>query len=52
MSSDLFRLPYVIEARTFAYAAGVVIFVAISSALMVRSRLDKLDMVAVLKAGE
>jgi hypothetical protein len=26
--------------------------IAISSALMIRSRLDKLDMVAVLKSGE
>ncbi len=52
MSSDLFRLPFVISPRTYGYAAGVVLVIAISSALMIRSRLDKLDMVAVLKSGE
>ena len=52
MSSELFRLPFVISARTYGYAAGVVLVIAISSALMIRSRLDKLDMVAVLKSGE
>lgn len=52
MSSDLFRLPFVIGPRTYGYAALVVLVVAISSALMIRSRLDKLDMVAVLKSGE
>lgn len=52
MSSELFRLPFVISPRTYGYAAGVVLVIAVSSALMIRSRLDKLDMVAVLKSGE
>ena len=52
MSSDLFRLPYVIEAGTFGFAAVLVLATSLISALMIRSRLDKLDMVAVLKTGE
>ncbi|MHA6287171.1 ABC transporter permease [Maricaulis sp. CAU 1757] len=52
MSSDLFRLPFVIHPGTFGLAAIVVLAAAISSSLLVRARLDQLDLVAALKAGE
>ena len=52
MSSDLFRLPYIIRPATFGYSVLVVLIVALSSGLMVRARLNRLDMVAALKSGD
>lgn len=52
MQSELFRIPYVLEARTYAFAALVVLVASALSALIVRRRLDRLDLVAVLKTRE
>jgi putative ABC transport system permease protein len=52
MSSDLFRLPFVIRPATFGYAGVVVIVVTAVSGLLVRRQLDKMDLVAVLKSRE
>lgn len=52
LSSDLFRIPPVIEAATYSLAASVVVVSACLSGLIVRHRLDHLDLVAVLKAKE
>lgn len=52
ISSDLFRVPVVIEPSTYALAAAVVVAAACVSGLIVRHRLDHLDLVAVLKARE
>jgi putative ABC transport system permease protein len=52
MSSDLFRLPFVIDAATFGYAGVVVLVVTAVSGLLVRRRLDTMDLVAVLKSRE
>jgi putative ABC transport system permease protein len=52
MSSDLFRLPFVIGASTFGYAGVVVIVVTAVSGLLVRRQLDRMDLVAVLKSRE
>ena len=52
LQNDLFRVPVVLEARTYAFAAAVVVVAAILSALAVRRRLDRLDLVAVLKTAE
>src|SRR5690606_19892263 len=52
MSSDLFRLPFVINASPFGYAAIVVIVVTAASGLLVRRQLDKMDLVAVLKSRD
>lgn len=49
MSSDLFRLPFVIAPATYGYAAFVVIVVTAISGLVVRAQLDRMDLVAVLK---
>lgn len=52
LQSDLFRIPFVIETGTYAQAAAVVIISASVSSLIVRRRLDHLDLVEVLKTRE
>ena len=52
ISTELFRLPVVVEPRTYAFAIAVFAAAALGSALVVRRRLDRLDLVAVLKARE
>ncbi|HEY8519179.1 MAG TPA: ABC transporter permease [Gammaproteobacteria bacterium] len=52
MSSDLFRIPFVIEPATYGYAGVVVIVVTAASGLIVRRKLDRMDLVAVLKSRE
>src|SRR5690606_9052585 len=47
VSSDLFRLPFVIDAGTYGYAGVVVIVVTAVSGLLVRRQLDHMDLVAV-----
>jgi putative ABC transport system permease protein len=51
-SSDLYRAPFNIERATYAKAALVVLAATAVSALIVRSRIDKLDLVAVLKTRD
>lgn len=52
MGSDLFRMPFVVHPPTFAAASLVVLATAIVSALIVRRRIDRLDLVRVLKTRE
>ena len=52
LQTDIYRIPLVVERQTFAFAAVVVIAAATLSALLVRRRIDKLDLVAVLKSKE
>jgi putative ABC transport system permease protein len=52
LQTDLFRVPVVLEPRTYAFAVAVVIAAAVVSGLAVRRRLDQLDLVAVLKTAE
>jgi putative ABC transport system permease protein len=52
MSSDLFRLPFVINAATYGYAGLVVIVVTAVSGLLVRRQLDRMDLVSVLKSRD
>jgi putative ABC transport system permease protein len=52
LKSDQFYFPVVIRARTFAWAAICVVTAGIASALVVRRRIDRLDMVAALKTRE
>ena len=52
LSSDLFRIPLVIESSTYASACLAVIVATILSGLLVRRRIDTLDLVAVLKTRE
>jgi putative ABC transport system permease protein len=50
--SDQFYFPVVIQARTYALAGVAVLAAGVASALVVRQRIDKLDMVAALKTRE
>jgi putative ABC transport system permease protein len=52
IQSDEFYFPLVIEPRTYFYAALSVVVAGIASALVVRRRIDNLDLVAVLKTRE
>ncbi|WP_220456445.1 ABC transporter permease [Rugamonas brunnea] len=52
MANETFALPLVIHARTYAYAAGATALAAVASALIVRLRVDRLDLIAVLKTRE
>jgi len=52
VESDLFRVPVVLENETYALGAAVVLLSASVSGLIVRHRLDHLDLVAVLKTTE
>ena len=51
-NTELYRFPLVVSPRTFAYAACSVLVAAAVSGLVVRRRLDHLDLVAVLKTRE
>ncbi|MDH3264714.1 MAG: ABC transporter permease, partial [Paracoccaceae bacterium] len=51
-TSDLYRIPLVLEADTFATASLIVLAAALGAALIVRRRLDRLDLVAVMKTRE
>ncbi len=52
MRSDQFAFPVVIQPRTYAWAALCVVAAGVASALVVRRRIDRLDMVAALKTRE
>jgi putative ABC transport system permease protein len=52
LQSELYRVPLILEPKTYAFAATVVLISTVLSGLMVRSRLDHLDLVAVLKTKE
>jgi putative ABC transport system permease protein len=49
---ELFRFPFVVSRRTYAWAALVVMTASAISGLIVRRNLDHLDLVAVLKSRE
>lgn len=52
VSTELFRMPVVVGPRTYVLAIAVFAVAGLGSALIVRRRLDRLDMAAVLKARE
>lgn len=52
LKSDQFHFPVVILPRTYAWAALCVVAAGVASALVVRRRVDRLDMVAALKTRE
>jgi len=52
MQSELYRVPLIIVPSTYAFAATVVIASVLVSGLIVRRRLDRLDLIAVLKTKE
>ncbi len=50
--TELWRMPLVIEPRTYAFAAVVIVIATAISALIVRRKLDRLDLVEALKTRE
>jgi putative ABC transport system permease protein len=52
LRSDQFSFPVVIQPRTYVWAALCVVAAGLVSALVVRRRIDRLDMVAALKTRE
>ena len=51
-SSDLYRVPFTISPATYAKASLVVLAATAASALIVRHRINKLDLIAVLKTRD
>jgi putative ABC transport system permease protein len=51
-SSDLYRIPLVIEREVYGIASSVVLAAALASAWLVRGRINNLDMIEVLKTRE
>ena len=51
-TSDLYAIPLVLKPRTFALGSLVVLGAAFASVMIVRRRLDYLDLVAVMKTRE
>lgn len=52
VENDLYRVPLILEPPTYAFAALLVLIAAAVSGLLVRRRLDKLDLIEVLKTKE
>jgi putative ABC transport system permease protein len=52
MDSDVMRSPLIVENSSYALASAIVIGAAILSALIVRQRIGRLDLVAVLKTRD
>lgn len=50
--AELFKIPVIISPATFALSAAVVLVAALLSALIVRQRLNRLDLVSALKTKE
>lgn len=49
---EMYRFPVIISARTYAFATLVTLGASLASALLVRRRLDRLDLIGVLKSRE
>jgi len=52
LSQELFRIPLIVSGRTFLSATVVVILSALASSVSIWRRLQKLDLIAVLKTRE
>jgi putative ABC transport system permease protein len=52
LSSELFRFPVVVDVRTYTFAIAVFAVASVGSAVVVRRHLDRLDLIAGLKARE
>jgi putative ABC transport system permease protein len=50
--TEMFEIPPIIEPRTYVFGAGIVLLAGLVSALIVRRRIDQMDLVSVLKARE
>lgn len=52
LQSELYRVPLILEPKTYAFAATVVLIATLVSGLVVRRHLDRLDLIGVLKTKE
>lgn len=52
LDTEMYRIPLVIESATYGFATAVTLISAMLSGLIVRRRLDRLDLVSVLKTRE
>lgn len=52
LQSELYRVPMIIHRQTYAISSLVVLGAAVVSALIVRRRIDRLDLIEVLKTRE
>ncbi len=52
LTTELYRIPFVLTRETFGFALGVVVVAALLSGALVVRRLHRLDLVAVLKTRE
>ena len=52
LDTEMYRIPFVIAPATYGFSVLVVIVAAIFSGLVVRRRLDQLDLIGVLKSRE
>ncbi len=52
LQSELYRVPLILEPKTYAFAATVVLIATVISGLAVRRHLDRLDLIGVLKTKE
>jgi len=52
LQTDLFRIPLILDPSTYSLSAAVVVISATISGLIVRRKVDHLDLVAVLKTRE
>ena len=52
LSTEVHRFPVIIQGRTYAFAIVVTILAALASAFLVRRRMDRFNIVEVLKARD
>lgn len=52
LDTEMYRIPFIIDPATYGFSVLVVLIAAVVSGLIVRRRLDHLDLVAVLKTRE
>jgi putative ABC transport system permease protein len=52
LATELYRIPLIVSVRTFAFAVVVVVCASALSSLLVAWRMQKLDLIAVLKTRE
>jgi putative ABC transport system permease protein len=52
MASETYRIPLVVSTQTYFWTAFITVLAAAASALLVRRRLNRMDLIAVLKTRE
>jgi len=52
LQNELYRVPLVVLPEVYAWASLVIAVSALASALVVRRRIDRLDLIEVLKTRE